>query len=80
MLTAEDHFDSEERKELVSYFSFGTKVDGIIMYGDIDAEYDYQTPIITIGKTTLFNSIQMSYDSALCEAIEHLKENGHKDR
>ena len=79
MLVAEDNFNQEERKELASYFSFGTKVDGIIMYGNIDAEYNYQTPIITIGKTKLFNSIQMSYDNALCEAVEYLKENGHRD-
>lgn len=77
MLVVEDNFDFEERKELTSYFSFGAKVDGIIMYGDIDPAYDYQTPIITIGKTNLFNSIQLSYDNALYEAVEYLKENGH---
>ena len=79
MLVAEDNFNPEERKELASYFSFGTKVDGIIIYGNIDTEYDYKTPIIAIGKTDLFNSVQMSYENALCEAVEYLKENGHRD-
>jgi len=79
MLVAEDNFNREERKDLVSYFSFISKVDGIIIYGNIDAEYEYKTPIIAIGKTDLFNSVQMSYENALCDAVVHLKENGHTD-
>lgn len=78
MLSAEDNFDADERKELVSYFSFGAKVDGIIMYGNIDADYNYDTPIITLGSTNLFNSVQMSYENAVYDAIKHLKENEHR--
>lgn len=79
MLVAEDNFDDKERNELASYFSFGAKVDGIIMYGNIDTEYNYDTPIITLGITNLYSSIQMSYENAVYDAVEHLKENNHSN-
>ncbi len=77
VLSAEDNFNNEERRNILSYFAFGAKVDGIIMYGTLEDKFDCNTPIITIGKTDLFNSIDMSYDGAFCDAIQHLQENGH---
>lgn len=72
-------FDEAYRNELMSYFTENAKVDGIILYNSVISKMKYNIPVVVIDDAEDFNSVSLSMQNAVKEAIEHFAENGHQD-
>lgn len=78
MIAAAFDFDLQKQHELITFFSEYSKVDGIIVYNMTDNRQKYSLPVISIGADDV-NSIKLSTDRALDEAVKYLTEQGHKN-
>jgi len=78
MVTSIFNFDEDSKKEQITYFSQCAKVDGIIIYGS-SKKIKCNVPAVSIGKSDEFDSIVLSNETAIQEAVEYFIENGHKD-
>lgn len=78
MLAAGSNFDENERSEIVSYFAGKLKADGIILYHTSDDDSKYDIPIISLGASDILDSVELSYEQARIDAINHLADNGHR--
>ena len=79
IVTACYDFDKDSQNELVCYFTECAKVDGLIMIGSFDYSKNVSIPTMTVGKSDNSDSISLSMKYAIDDAVEYLKENGHKD-
>lgn len=72
-------FDDSRRNELMTYFTEYAKVDGIISLDVVCADKKHSVPVVALGEYKNIHSVVLSIESAVDEAISHLKENGHRD-
>ena len=79
MLTGSYDFDKAYKTELLRYFVEGVKVDGVILYGLSLGRMCYDTPMVVLGRSDAYDSVQLSWEQALAEALEYLVQNGHRD-
>ncbi|MBQ7976236.1 MAG: LacI family DNA-binding transcriptional regulator [Clostridia bacterium] len=73
-----DNFEKDIRNELISYFAEHVGVDGIILFNPLDELAHYNIPIIMIGESDRYYSVDMTWKRAISEAISHFVEYGHK--
>lgn len=78
MVVGISDFDKDSKNEMVTYFSQCAKVDGIIIYGD-ETKTECSIPAVVIGSCDELDSVVLSNDKAIQEAVDFLTENGHKD-
>lgn len=73
------NFDEASKDELISYFTEGAKIDGVIIVGTGISNRNYNTPIVVIGNSDNSDSISLSMKHAIKDAIGCLLKNGHTD-
>ena len=78
MLAAGSNFDRNEHSEIVSYFAGKLKADGIILYHTSDIDIKYDIPVMSLGTSDISDSVELSYEQARTDAINHLADNGHR--
>ena len=79
MIVSCTDFDHEREDELLTFFSEYSKVDGIIIYG-LHSDKQYSIPIVSLSETqSNCDSVCVSHENAVYEAIKHFKEYGHRD-
>lgn len=81
MIAASAELSENHKSELVTFLAEYSKVDGIIMHGNV-LDKQYSIPIISITTSEQQgerNVIQVSGGSAIVDAISYLAENGHSD-
>lgn len=76
-IVATDDFNTGLRNDLISYFAEHVGADGIILCSSLGEICKYKIPVIVIGETDKFNSVNMTWDRAIEEAIRHFAEYGH---
>lgn len=79
MIAGSSEFDENSANELISYFTENAKADGIIVIDSIKQETNHNTPIVVIGESEIYDSVNLSMNSAIADTIKHFKENGHRD-
>lgn len=82
MIACVTDFDKKKEHELITFFSEYSKVDGIIIFDMTDNNQKYSLPIVSIGNSNCnsnVNSIKISMNKAIDEAVAHLIEYGHSD-
>ena len=76
-VVATDNFDSGIRNDLISYFAEHVGVAGIILCNTLGEECKYKIPVIVLGESDKFSSVNMTWHRAIEEAILHFSEFGH---
>ena len=71
-------FKEDKAYELLSYYTLFSKADGIISLAYINTDQKFSIPIVALGESEEFDSVRISEEEAVQEAIRHLKENGHR--
>lgn len=79
MLSSSTDFDNDRTLELLSYFSEYAKADGIIVMSDIKSGTKLSVPIVTLGDSKIYDSISLSEERAVEDAVAYLKKNGHRN-
>lgn len=81
VLISTDDFQSQKQAELIEYYSSYLKVDGIFVF-DLAAvpKKNWEVPVISLlsSKVTETDCVCVDFDTPICQAIEHLKELGHR--
>lgn len=78
LLAACTDFEQARMEELLTYFTEYAKADGIILYGERPARR-YHVPIVSVGNYSPSDTIYLSNEHSVSEAIRYLAENGHTD-
>lgn len=78
MVSACYNFDKNVAVELAQYFIHCAKVSGIISYEPQILKAQNNLPTVVIGRSDVYDSIALSWDAPMVEAITYLMENGHK--
>ena len=79
MLSAVTDFNSTRTLELLTYFSEFSKADGIIIMSDLVTIKKLSVPIVTLGDNDIYDSISLSEERAVEDAVAYLKKNGHRN-
>lgn len=77
-----DSFDGKKQAELIEYYASYLRVDGIVVFGlKTPVKKGYEIPIVSIFSTidTNVDSVKVSLDGAIGEAVDLLYQNGHRD-
>ena len=79
MIVSCTDFNYEREEELLTFFSEYSKVVVIIVYG-MHSEKEFSLPIVSMSEThNNCDSVHVSSETAVTEAIKHFKEYGHRD-
>lgn len=78
MVVGVSDFDENSKNEMITYFSQCAKVDGIIVYGS-NTKTECNVPAVAIGSCNELDSVVLSHEKAILDAVEYFIENGHKD-
>lgn len=76
-----DHFDEKKQAELIEYYASYLHVDGIVVFGlKTPVKKGYEIPIVSIFSTidTNVDSVKVSMDAAMEDAVKLLYRNGHR--
>lgn len=77
-----DGFSLAKQAELIEYYASFLKVDGILVFGmKCDLKKGYETPIVSLFscEDSKVDSVDVSFESAMIEAVKLLTELGHRD-
>ncbi len=77
MLAAADSFDEGKRAELFTYFTECMKADGVILSSPLPLKQPCSSAVLSIGESSMCDSICLSRTKAFSDAIRYLKEHGH---
>lgn len=77
MVVSSTDFDPEKALEHLDFYAENIKADGIISICSLKTDKKFSTPIVTLSKNEHFNSVIVSEENALSEAIKLLKKNRH---
>ncbi len=78
MVTGCTDFNPRREDEIMTLLTEYIKVDGIISLCNLSVEKRFSTPIVVTGDNKNYNSVVVSEDDAVNEAIQYLKRNGHR--
>ncbi len=77
-----DGFSAAKQSELIEYYASFLKVDGILVFGMRCAlKKGYETPIVSVfsSKESQMDSVNVSFEPAMVDAVKMLTELGHRD-
>lgn len=78
MLVSTENFDEGRRAYLGEYFAEMLKVDGMIVYGELENGKKYSTPVVSMCENDMYDSVCVSNNFALSDVVKYLLKNGHK--
>lgn len=78
MIVGSTDFEKGRADELLRYFADYAKVEGIISLCDIKDSKKCSVPVVTLGENSAYDSVVVSEEAAVYEAIKFLKQYGHK--
>ena len=78
MIASTCNFDHRLGAELVRYYAEYLKADGIIIFGSRQLFKKYDVPIVVIGESEEYDSVWLSNERAIEDAVELFLEKGHK--
>ena len=83
IIISTDDFDRQKQQELIQFHATLTKVDGIIVYGLYQPiPKGVEVPVVAIsGNRDLSHTdiVRPNHRKAMCSAVSHLKELGHRN-
>lgn len=80
-IISSDNFDVDKGRELIEYYASYMKVDGMIVFGLKSApKKGYTAPIVSVFSEAAdsFDSVNISLDNAVFDAVRVLNDYGHK--
>ena len=78
MIASTCNFDHSAGAELVRYYAEYLKADGIIIFGNRQLLKKYDVPIVVIGESEEHDSVWLSNERAIEDAVELFLEKGHE--
>ncbi len=83
IIISTDDFDKDKQRELIQFHATLTKVDGIIAFGLYQpVPKGIEVPVVAIGgnrELSHTDSVRPNHRKAMCSAVSHPKELGHRD-
>lgn len=73
------NFEESSKNDLITYYAACAKVDGMILLDASVSESACNVPMVVIGESKNTDSIFLSMEYAVQDAIEYLIKNGHTD-
>jgi len=78
MIASTCNFDHSAGAELAQYYAEYLKADGIIIFGSRQLLKKYDVPIVVIGESEEYDSVWLSNERAIEDAVELFLEKGHE--